>query len=172
MKQAFTNIIWFAKYDDDEYDDGEEVLGHTFKKDVADKRISWSKDHEHPNNSIVSIDDMIDILKEAREKFGGNARLLFSSVFDNASDYCIGARDRYEQCVTVMMDEEESWEKYRGRLEKFYHSAKATYNKKKDEDELICTHAPGVDINSLTNAQRSQILGACYNIINIVNQHV
>ena len=169
VKHPFNVIIWFEKYDDDEYDDGEQVFGHTFQKDVADKRISWSKDHEHPNNSIVSVDDMIDILNEAREKFGGNARLLFGSVFDNASDYCAGARDRYAQSVTVVMDEEESWEKYRERLEKFYYSAKA--DKKKDEDAMIHKHAPEVDINSLTVAQRSQILSACYNIVNIINQH-
>lgn len=171
VKHPFTDIIWFEKYDDDEYDDGEQVLGHTFQKDVVDKRISWSKDHECPNNSIVSVDDMIDILKEAREKFGGNARLLFDSEYSNASDYCVSARDRYEQSVSVVIDEEESWEKYRQRLDKFYYSAKAKADKKKDEDALIRKYAPEVDISSLTAAQRSQILGACYNILNIINQH-
>lgn len=165
------NIIWFEKYDDDEYDDGEEVLGHTFHKDVVDNRISWSKDRECPNNSIVSVDDMIDILKEAREKFGGNARLLFDSEFRNASDYCIGASDRYEQSVYAVIDEEESWENYRKRLDKFYYFAKRMHDKKKDEDELIRKYAPKVDISSLTDAQRTQILSACCNIINVINQH-
>lgn len=162
------SVVWLSRDVDDEYPECGQEHGTVFSH--PDDRVVWEKSEDGPSHDIISIDDMIDVLQEAKKKFGGDARLQFESNFDEQSNYRVNGYDTWDYEVSAWHKVDETWEAYYKRLMKLYNDLVDKQHKKTIEDQKIKRFLPDIDIDSLTQSKRIQIIAGINNIINATKQ--
>lgn len=156
------SLIRLDRYDSSEYSEGEGVYGTVFDEVSPSPKVLWTNNSKC-DNSIISINDMIELLNEAKEKYGEDARVGVFSDFYERSEYS-NCPDEYSYCVQVYHNVEETWEGYYERLEKLKEDIKKNANKKAEEEALIKEFAPDVDAKKLSPSQRQELLLSIYRI--------
>lgn len=156
-------LIYLTRYDKTEYAEGEGIHGTIFDEVSPSKKVLWKK-KKSCDDSIININDMIELLNEAKQKYGEDARLAFHSHYDDNSDYYTGHSDEYTYEVDVVHDVPETWESYYDRLKKFRDELEQKTNKKAIEDALIKEFAPDITIKMLTETERMELLLSIYRI--------
>lgn len=150
--------------------DEEKFYGNSIKK-TNDDRVCWQYDkYNADGHSIVSIDDMIDMLMQAKKEVGGDARLSFNRIFTEESEWRVGGSDTWEYEVTAWKKTPETWEGYYERLCKFRDNFEEKLKKTKEEDALLKEAVPDMDIKMLSEAERRELLLSIYRINAIKRQ--
>lgn len=157
------SLVSLERYDESEYADGEGVYGTIFDGVSPSDKVLWVNKKNSADNSIIGINDMIELLNEAKKKYGEDARLGFWSDFDERSEYS-NCPDEYSYGVQVYHDVPETWEAYYDRLMKFRDDLEKKANKKNEEDALIKEFAPDINIKMLAQNVRSDLLLSIYRI--------
>lgn len=157
------SLVTLERYEETEYADGEGVYGTIFDEDVPSDKVLWVNRKNSFDNSIIAINDMIELLNEAKQKYGEDARLGFWSDLDERSGYSNGP-DEYSCGVQVYHDVPETWEAYYNRLKKFKDDLEKKSNRKAEEDALIKEFASDIVISKLTENERRELLLAIYRI--------
>lgn len=156
-------LIYLTRYDETEYAEGEGIHGTIFNEVTPSNKVYWKK-KKSCDDSIININDMIELLNEAKQKYGEDARLAFHSHYDDNSDYYTGRSDEYTYEVDVVHDVPETWESYYDRLKKFRDELEQKTNKKAIEDALIKEFAPDITISMLSESERLELLLSIYRI--------
>lgn len=157
------SLVTLERYEESEYADGEGVYGTIFDEVAPSDKVLWVNKKKSFDNSIIDINDMIELLNEAKQKYGEDARLGFWSDFDERSEYS-NCPDEYSYGVQVYHDVPETWEAYYDRLKKFRDDLEKKSNKKIEEDALIKEFAPDITINMLSESERRELLLSIYRI--------
>lgn len=156
-------LVRLERYDESEYADGEGVYGTVFDEVKPSDKVLWLNRKKSADNSIIGINDMIELLNEAKKKYGEDARLGFWSDFDERSEY-FNCPDEYSYGVQVYHDVPETWESYYDRLVKFRDELEQKINQKAEEDALIKEFAPYINIKMLAQNERRELLLSIYRI--------
>lgn len=157
------SLVRLKRYDESEYADGEGVYGTVFDEVKPSDKVLWLNRKKSADNSIIGINDMIELLNEAKKKYGEDARLGFWSDFDERSEY-FNCLDEYSYGVQVYHDVPETWEFYYDRLVKFRDELEQKINQKAEEDALIKEFAPDINIKMLAQNERRELLLSIYRI--------
>lgn len=156
-------LIYLTRYDETEYSEGEGVFGNVFDEVSPSNKVLWKK-KKSSDDSIININDMIELLNEAKQKYGEDARLAFHSRYDDNSDYYTGRSDEYSYEVDVIHEVSETWESYYDRLKKFRDDLEKKTNRLVEEDALIKEFAPDITISMLSESERRELLLSIYRI--------
>lgn len=164
-------VIYLQRDVDKEYVDGQKEYGNSIDK-TNDDRVCWQYNQEGADDhSVVSVDDMISMLMKVKKEVGSDARLSFISRFTEESEWRIGGSDTWEYEVTAWKKTPETWEAYYERLCKFRDNLEEKIKKTKEEDDLIKNVLPeDVDIKTLTESERRELLLSIYRINAIKNK--
>lgn len=157
-------ILYLQRDSDKEYVNGQKEYGNSIYK-TNDDRVCWEYNQEGADDhSVVSVDDMIDMLMKAKKDLGGDARVSFTSTFTQESEWRVGGTDTWEYEVTAWKKTPETWEGYYERLCKFRDNFEKKIKDTAAEDALIKEFAPDMDIKMLSESERRELLLSIYRI--------